>query len=93
MTKNLPAVWETWARSLDWEDLLEEGMATQYSSNILARKIPMDSGAWQATVHGVTMNQTRLSNEAEYTEQGSGLAGSFPCDRFLSEVNDHSLLP
>ena len=53
MTKNLPAVWETWARSLDWEDLLEEGMATQYSSNILARKIPMGSGAWQATVHVV----------------------------------------
>ena len=93
MTKNLPAVWETWARSLDWEDLLEEGMATQYSSNILARKIPMDSGAWQATVHGVTKNQTRLSNEEQYTEQGSGLAVSFPCDRFLSEVNDHSLLP
>ena len=53
----------------------------------------MDSGAWQATVHGVTKNQTRLSNEAQYTEQGSGLAVSFPCDRFLSEVNDHSLLP
>ena len=38
MTKNLPAVWETWARSLDWEDLLEEDMATQCSSNILPRR-------------------------------------------------------
>ena len=91
MIKNLPAVWETWAQSLDWEDLLEEGMATH--SNILARRIPMDSGAWQATVRGVTKNQTRLSNEAQYTEQGSGLAVSFPCDRFISDVNDHSLLP
>ena len=23
---NLPAMWETWARSLGWEDSLEEGM-------------------------------------------------------------------
>ena len=42
---------ETWIRSLGWEDPLEEGMATHYS--ILAWRIPMDSGAWQATVHGV----------------------------------------
>ena len=26
--KNLPAVQETWVQSLDWEDPLEEGMAT-----------------------------------------------------------------
>ena len=48
--QNLPAMWETWVRSLDWEDPLEEGMAT-YSS-ILTWRIPMDRGAWQATVHG-----------------------------------------
>ena len=29
MVKNPPAVWETWARSLGWEDSLEEGMATR----------------------------------------------------------------
>ena len=28
MVKNLPAMWETWVKSLGWEDLLEEGMAT-----------------------------------------------------------------
>ena len=39
LVKNLPAVWETWVRSLDWEDLLEEGMATH--SSILAWRIPM----------------------------------------------------
>ena len=33
-------------RSLDWEDPLEEGTATH--SSILAWKIPMDRGAWQA---------------------------------------------
>ena len=31
---------------------LEEGMANQ--SSILAWRIPMDKGAWQATIHGVT---------------------------------------
>ena len=38
MVKNLPAMWETWVRSLSWEDPLEEGMATH--SSILAWRIP-----------------------------------------------------
>ena len=38
MIKNPPAMLESWVRSLGWEDLLEEGMAT-YSS-ILAWRIP-----------------------------------------------------
>ena len=56
LVKNLPAMQETWVRSLDWDDPLEEGMATH--SNILAWRIPMDRGAWQATVHGVAKSQT-----------------------------------
>ena len=28
MVKNLPAMWETWVRTLGWEDRLEKGMAT-----------------------------------------------------------------
>ena len=28
MVKNPPAMWETWVQSLDWEDPLEECMAT-----------------------------------------------------------------
>ena len=56
MVKNLPAMWETWVLSLDWEDPLEEGMTTH--SSILAWRIPMDRGAWQATVHGVAKSQT-----------------------------------
>ena len=28
LVKNPPAMWETWVPSLDWEDPLEEGMAT-----------------------------------------------------------------
>ena len=38
MVKNPPAMWETWVRSLGWEDPLEEGMATH--SSILAWRIP-----------------------------------------------------
>ena len=38
----------------------EEGMATH--SRILAKRIPMDRGAWRATVHGVTKSQTQLNN-------------------------------
>ena len=56
MVKNPPAVWETLVQSLGWEDPLEEDKATH--SSILAWIIPMDRGAWQATVHGVTKSQT-----------------------------------
>ena len=40
------------------EDPLEEGVATH--SNILAWRIPVDRGAWWATVHGVTKSRTQL---------------------------------
>ena len=35
LAKNLPAVWETWVRSLGWEDPLEKGKAI-LNSSILA---------------------------------------------------------
>ena len=60
MVKNLPALRETWVPSLGSEDPLEEGMATH--SSILAWRIPMDRGAWWATVCGVAKSQTRLSD-------------------------------
>ena len=59
--KNLPAMQEakeTWVRSLGQEDLLEEGMATH--SSILAWRIPMARGPWQAAVHRVAKSQTPL---------------------------------
>ena len=40
------------------EDTVEEGLATH--SNVLAWRIPMDTGAWQATFHKVAKNQTQL---------------------------------
>ena len=62
MVKNLPAMQETQVRSLSLgrEDPLEEDMATH--SSILAWRIPMDRGAWWATVHGVVESQTQLSD-------------------------------
>ena len=56
LVKNPPAMWETWVRSLGWEDPLEEGMATH--SSILAWRIPMDSRAWWAAVHGMAKSWT-----------------------------------
>ena len=34
LVKNPPTMWETWVRSLDWEDPLEKGNATH--SSVLA---------------------------------------------------------
>ena len=58
--KNLPAIWETWVRSLGWEDPLEEGMKTH--SSILAWNISIDREAWHSSVYGVPKSQTRLSH-------------------------------
>ena len=56
---NSPAMQESQemqVRLLGLEEPLEEGMATL--SSILAWRIPMDRGAWWATVHRVTKSQT-----------------------------------
>ena len=64
--KNLPAMQETWPTSLGWEDPLEEGLATH--SSLLAWRIPMDRGAWQATIHGLSKSETRLSDQAQHIQ-------------------------
>ena len=61
--KNLPAVQETWVQSLGWEDPLEKGKTPH--SSVLAWRIPLDGGSWQATVHRVTESQTRVSDGAQ----------------------------
>ena len=73
MIKNQPAIQETWVRFLGREDPLEEGMATH--SSIVAWRIPMDRGAWQATVHGVAKSRTRLSNEVQKLKSNLQLKG------------------
>ena len=54
LVKNPPTVWETWARSLAWEDRLEKGTAT-YSSIL----------AWR--IHGLYSPQGR--KESDETER------------------------
>ena len=63
MVKNLPAVQETWFRSLGWEEPLTEGMATH--SSILVWRIP-----WTAEPSGLRstglQSRTWLSNQAQH---------------------------
>ena len=55
MVKNLPAMQETWIRSLSGEDPLEEEKAIH--SSVLAWEIP-----WTEEPGGVTKSWTRLSD-------------------------------
>jgi len=50
MVKNVSAMQETGVQSLVWKDPLEKGIAAP--SSILAWRINMNRGAWQATIHG-----------------------------------------
>ena len=55
-------MWEARVQSLGWEDPLEEGMATHFST--LAWRIPMDRGASRATVHGVTESDIPITQHS-----------------------------
>ena len=50
IVKNLPAKQETWIRS--------PGECNGYPFQYSCLENSMDRGAWKATVHGVTKNQT-----------------------------------
>ena len=58
MVKNLPAMQETWARSLGWEDPLEKGMAT---TPVFWPEEFHGRGTWQAIVNRVAKSWTQLS--------------------------------
>ena len=64
MVKNLPAMWETWVRSLGQEDSPGEGNGNPLQYSCLEN--PMDRKDWWATVHGVAKSQTRLSDFTVY---------------------------
>ena len=55
LVKNLPAMWETWVQSLDWEDPLEKGKTT-HTSILGWRTHSMDYMA-----HGVAKSWIGLS--------------------------------
>ena len=60
VVKHLPIMWETWVRSLGWEDPLEKEMATH--SSILPWRIPWTEEPGGATVHAIAKSQTRPSD-------------------------------
>ena len=61
MVKNPPPMQETWVPSLSWEDPI----ATHCI--ILAWRIPMDRGAWRATVLGVANSRRWLNDCAQHS--------------------------
>ena len=62
MVKNLPAMRETWVRSLGWEDPLEQGMATH--SSILA----WDNPHGQRSLGGLQSMGFKESDTTEATK-------------------------
>ena len=60
LVKNLPAMQKILVQSLGREDPLEKKMGAHSSTVVVVNLI--NKGAWQATVHGVTKSQTRLSD-------------------------------
>ena len=81
MGKNPHPMWETWVWSLGREDPMEEGITTH--SSILAWKIPMDRGAWRATVHVVTHSSQDMTQNSIYCPSG-GTTG--PCLCFMTTL-------
>ena len=51
MVKNLPAMQETWVRSLGQEDVMGEGNGNPLQYSCLGN--PTDRGAWRSTDYGV----------------------------------------
>ena len=66
MAKNLSAVWETWVRSLSWDDLPEKEQATH--SSILAWRITWTEEL-SRTVHRFTKSWTPLMGEKPRLEK------------------------
>ena len=64
MVKNLPAMQETWIRSLGWEDPLEEGTATH--SSILASRIPWtEEPGGPQSIGSQRVRQDKVTNASE----------------------------
>ena len=63
MEKNLPAVQETWVRSLGWEDSLEKGMATH--TTILGWEIPWTEEPGGLQFMGSQKSWTQLSKKQQ----------------------------
>ena len=82
---------ETSVQFLGWEDSLEKGI--EIHSSILAWRNPMDRGAWQAAVHGITKSQMWLGNEAQTIYEGNPLTSICQMGREMLELSPGLVAP
>ena len=87
LVKNLPAVQETWAQPLGWDDRSPggwHGNPLQYS----CLENPVSRGVWRATIHGVAelARTERLSTVAEAASAYSGPSMHPPSAVTLSPI-------
>ena len=61
LVKNPPAIWETWVRSLGWEDLLEKGTSAGEGNSYPLQYSDLENSI-DCIVPGVARSRTRLSN-------------------------------
>ena len=73
--KNPPAMQETWVWSLDWEDSLEEGMATHPS--VLAWRIRMDRRACGLQSMGHKESEATKYNTAYFNNNKENFINNF----------------
>ena len=62
MVKNAPTKQKTWVQSLGQEDSLGEGNGNSFQYSCLENSTEVYTGAWQATVNGVTKSRTQLND-------------------------------
>ena len=94
--KSLPAMWETWVRSLGREDPLEKEMATH--SSILAWRIPWmeELGGLQSTGHKESDTTERLHSLSFFYDLNNAisslkrLAQLFPGPKHLGMIISHT---
>ena len=73
MVKNQPAMQETWARVLVWEDALENSMVRE---------------AWWATVHGVAKSRTGLNTYSSTSTKTSNTGRQRVSVHVMGKVGD-----
>ena len=83
LVKNPPAIWDTWVRSLNWEDPLEKGKITH--SSIMAWRIPWT--IYSPWGHKESDMTEQLSHFTHHIFLHSSVNGYWGCFHVLAIVN------